>query len=231
VTVGDSRFVRCGERAAANPPPPARGAELPQRTARRRTRRRLRSSGLAWANSNVVSESGLATLVRLVRRRRVTRFAGSSRRSNVACHGLTPGPGTAVQAVPGPGVDAGRWGRSNTGLHWISPIERPTQVAQRPPQRSGRLHRMGWCGWTLAGVWRARSRADVPRRASSATPSCYFADPVGATSCRGRLEMPGNGGIPEAGATGLEPATSGVTGRRSNQLSYAPGGGFTVSQA
>ena len=30
-----------------------------------------------------------------------------------------------------------------------------------------------------------------------------------------------------AGATGLEPATSGVTGRRSNQLSYAPAGATT----
>jgi hypothetical protein len=30
--------------------------------------------------------------------------------------------------------------------------------------------------------------------------------------------------IEMAGATGLEPAASGVTGRRSNQLSYAPAG-------
>ena len=35
-------------------------------------------------------------------------------------------------------------------------------------------------------------------------------------------ETPAGAGVPEAGATGLEPATSGVTGRRSNQLNYAP---------
>ena len=41
----------------------------------------------------------------------------------------------------------------------------------------------------------------------------------------GRLKDPKddrNHEVTKAGATGLEPATSGVTGRRSNQLSYAP---------
>ena len=33
-----------------------------------------------------------------------------------------------------------------------------------------------------------------------------------------------NMGVLVTGATGLEPAASGVTGRRSNQLSYAPRG-------
>src|SRR5271156_4889284 len=42
--------------------------------------------------------------------------------------------------------------------------------------------------------------------------------PRSASARRGRISRPQS----MAGATGLEPATSGVTGRRSNQLSYAP---------
>ena len=43
--------------------------------------------------------------------------------------------------------------------------------------------------------------------------------------CHGQIRksLPRKAGfINLAGATGLEPATSGVTGRRSNQLNYAP---------
>jgi hypothetical protein len=41
------------------------------------------------------------------------------------------------------------------------------------------------------------------------------------TTTEARLRQ-ATGPLCEAGATGLEPATSGVTGRHSNQLNYAP---------
>ena len=37
---------------------------------------------------------------------------------------------------------------------------------------------------------------------------------------------PSDGAFKVAGATGIEPATSDVTGRRSNQLNYAPSNDF-----
>jgi hypothetical protein len=50
--------------------------------------------------------------------------------------------------------------------------------------------------------------------------------PIGKTPRRTRrTKKPPRAGTFRAGATGLEPATSGVTGRRSNQLNYAPADG------
>jgi hypothetical protein len=48
------------------------------------------------------------------------------------------------------------------------------------------------------------------------TPACGAFKPASNPSDKGPGKL--------AGATGLEPATSGVTGRHSNQLSYAPAG-------
>jgi hypothetical protein len=66
---------------------------------------------------------------------------------------------------------------------------------------------------------------------SCATPPCSNpseADPLGLrhfAESRDRFSARGAATVmwkEVAGATGLEPAASGVTGRRSNQLSYAP---------
>ena len=63
--------------------------------------------------------------------------------------------------------------------------------------------------------------APMPQR-HSPTPDeqTLPADSVGGGGVRGSVERSF-----ETGATGLEPATSGVTGRRSNQLNYAPWAG------
>ena len=65
-----------------------------------------------------------------------------------------------------------------------------------------------------------RQRPDVPQPLRAARPD--GSDPPAGWDAPIRRCERRRGHNDEAGATGLEPATSGVTGRRSNQLSYAP---------
>ena len=59
---------------------------------------------LTVGSSDALSESGVATVVRLRGRRRVGWFAGSIDSSNVAFRGIKPDPVTAIQAVTGSGL-------------------------------------------------------------------------------------------------------------------------------
>ena len=70
-----------------------------------------RTTPLACWEPVVSSESQLEALVRPVGWPRLRRFAGRMCASSVASGGGTSDPGTAIQAVPGSGVDAGRVGR------------------------------------------------------------------------------------------------------------------------
>jgi hypothetical protein len=64
---------------------------------------------------------------------------------------------------------------------------------------------------------RARLEARAARLGVKASEPGHRLAADGAKPCRQQVNR-------ETGATGLEPATSGVTGRRSNQLNYAPAG-------
>jgi hypothetical protein len=63
------------------------------------------------------------------------------------------------------------------------------------------------------------------KRAASGGLGHYWTRPQSVLMCVSSRETPALQALQEAGATGLEPAASGVTGRRSNQLSYAPSTG------
>ena len=155
-------------------------------------------------------------LVRSGGRRLRSSAAGRVRASTVACSGLTPDPVPAIQAGTGSRVVARPVWRCRTNIKCTCSTA-------------------GETGWPVAGS------------ATAALPSCLptaqrRAKRSSQKRCPRRVARPGRlcslnrrsarfTGTSRAGATGLEPATSGVTGRRSNQLSYAPGGEFTVSQA
>ena len=70
-----------------------------------------------------------------------------------------------------------------------------------------------------------RAGTNAPPRSNpttSGTAMWYCASRCGLDAVPAKCQYLRFAGIPSTGATGLEPATSGVTGRRSNQLSYAP---------
>ena len=71
--------------------------------------------------SHAFSDVYVSALVRPVGRRRLRQFAGRIGGSNVAFRGITPDPTTAIQAVVGSGVEAGRMGIARSNI--ISPFE------------------------------------------------------------------------------------------------------------
>ncbi len=102
------------------------------------------------------------------------------------------------------------------------PSRRPSRAPRRsplalPPGPPRRGHHAARRPRRLAPTTAHLSAQALPNSATHTTRK----PPVAAAR---NAERPGLQGLPPAGATGLEPATSGVTGRRSNQLSYAPGG-------
>src|SRR5690606_2981637 len=117
----------------------------------------------------------------------------------------------------GRAADRAHQGAGATGLGRVGPRHEGARPAARSQERerrgAGGGERRDAGGWDR--VTRSRGRPRAPRSGSGGTRA-------GGTESRGRAADRAHQG---AGATGLEPATSGVTGRRSNQLSYAPSEG------
>ena len=129
-------------------------------------------------------------------------FAGSRRGSDAASRGGSPDPATPVRAVTGSGLDGlrvERLARGETGI--------PMGMARPDPRRE-----LG------TAIGRDRRPARANERCPRQLPTYSLANAAEAKTNHFQA-------LREAGATGLEPATSGVTGRRSNQLSYAPSRG------
>jgi hypothetical protein len=87
-------------------------------------------------SSDALSESGIATLLRLRGRRRVERFAGSIGSSNLAFRGIKPDPATAIQAVTGSGMYDGH-AESDRSLNSFSFRNSPTR--DDPPSARNRI--------------------------------------------------------------------------------------------
>ena len=70
--------------------------------------------------------------------------------------------------------------------------------------------------------WRRTKPTPVERVGAHALERTRTATPFGTTPSRWRVYQFHHQGLTTTGLTGLEPATSGVTDRHSNQLSYSP---------
>jgi hypothetical protein len=114
-----------------------------------------------------------------------------------------------------------------SGLVWLSGESSAKEYlsAKEPRRRTLCRHqpKPGRRDARTSGVYSGNVRNWAPREPGGLLPGTVARM---ITNCRTASSKAQKGtelqALREAGATGLEPATSGVTGRRSNQLSYAP---------
>ena len=173
------------------------------------------------------------------RRSRPPRWRRSGARSQgwVCAHSLDAGLEMDVgQSVPQqPSKSRTNRSRAQTpravGPRTASPRPQPCRRRRRQCRKSQCKKRIGWL-WMRSGRRTDRRRPESTRLGSSWTPSTHRpargraggsarSAPTARASRSSRVES-SREGVEVAGSTGLEPAASGVTGRRSNQLNYDP---------